>query len=239
VRRLPRQWSVDSTISFENTFARQVARAYCRARHDTACDRRDDAEEVFLPFDNEDLWKNHYAVGDLFRCTFDESRVCSDWFEEKGKGIAKITDWENTIVILGAHFPDMNDWHRTPIDERTPGLLVNASAVRAEISGPRLQGFSHLAGFGLDLLLGGIAAVLVDFLKGRGYRLRSRTLACIGLGVAAVGFGYLLFLLTEMLWVSWVGMLMTGVSWDAVLEVLFHDPHDRDSSPTPPVTAPA
>ena len=247
VRRLPRLWHVDAERAFENTFARQVARAYCAATDDVSCEHRPEALEVFLPFDETRLRENHYSVGKLFTCTKVESRVCTQWEFRGNETLGSALDWPKTIVLLGGDYPDMNDWHRTPIDERTAGLLVNASAVQAELSGPRLERFSHLMGFALDLVFGGLIVAIFtlprssnasletgqsDVSKPQPPSLRTRILVCLLLAPLAIVLGAGLFWLTETLWVSWVGMLMTSLAWHIVLEVMHHDPaHGAGSHP--------
>ena len=89
---------------------------------DDKCERHPEAPEVFLPFD-----KKHLRASPLRKLTICLRRtcrikVCRGWnsLGEPGLGGA--------IVLLGGDYADMNDWHRTPIGERTTGLFINASA---------------------------------------------------------------------------------------------------------------
>lgn len=229
-RRLPRQWYVDDGDPFENTFARQVARAYCRARNDAACDRRADADEVLLPFDGKRLRADHYSVTPLVRCRRVESNVCNSW-EFRG-AMARTQDWRKTIVILGGDSPDLKDVHRTPIGEQTPGLWINASAVRAELYGPRLEGLSHLAGLALDIALGFFtAAVFGGISAALGIRVFWRFV--LGMAVA-VSVSFLVFWKLEIVWVSWIGMLSSGMAWDIIVDLIREDRlHRGGPSATP------
>jgi hypothetical protein len=130
----------------------------------------------------------------------------------------------------------MKDVHRTALGEQTPGLWLNASAVQAELYGPRIEDLSHRTGFGLDIFLGFLTAAVFGGLMAP---LGMRILARFGVAVAvAAVLGSLLFPLLEIVWVSWVGMLISGMAWDVVVDLVF-DHSDGPATPAGGGGAPA
>jgi hypothetical protein len=199
VRRLPRSWlnRDDEDRRNTNTFARAVAWQYCRTH---ACHDHGDADEVHLIYGNQPT-AALYSVRDVADCRRPPSDTrqwvaCTEWVVKDDDATRSLT---GKVVLLGGTYADSEDFHPTPAGERTPGLVINAWGVRAEVEGPTLVESSRLFGLGFDVLM---------------------------LIVPAVGLSVVLFYMGK-LWLTWVVMLVSSLAWNIVLENVDHHEESR------------
>lgn len=236
VRRLVRRWhtSADQEPPFENVFARAVAERYC-LREGASCADVRDADEAFMAFDADSARPHDYAVSELFQCT-DPARVpdptsdrtpCRQWETREGTK----RDWNKSVVLLGGTFPEGRDFHETPRG-RISGLALNAAAVKAEIFGGLWRPFGHFYSFLLDILIG--VCVTLCFLVF--HSLRYKVAASVLLSLPALLLGAVLFS-TGIVWVGWVGMLLTGLPAHIVIETFIGAGHGATEAAT--IAAPA
>jgi CHASE2 domain-containing sensor protein len=228
VRRLPRSWlnRDRDDMPNTNTFARAVAGEYCRTR---TCHEHGHAEEVHLIYGNQPT-NPLYSVRDLAECQAPSTDAgqwvaCTQWMAKDNEETRKLS---GAIVLLGGVYSDAEDFHPTPAGETTPGLMINAWGVRAEIEGPTLVESSRLFGLGLDILVGLLVTV---FFKMPGWTLRQKTLTSFALILPAIGLSYCLFLL-GWLWVTWVVMLLSSMGLNIVTENVSHDEGHSSNKPT-------
>jgi len=229
VRRLPRSWlnrERDDNAS-TNTFARAVAWRYCRTR---TCHDHGGTNEVLLTFGRSSTPRT-YSVRDLLECgeptlPVGASGTCRNW---RLKVDATGRAWSNTILLIGGTFSASRDAYPSPAGESTPGLMLNALGIRAEIEGPTLVESSKLFGLVLDIVVGLIVGYLF---KKPGRSLRWKTVASLSLILPAFLLSVGLFWL-DRLWVTWVVMLVSSMAWNVVIENLSH--HDHPSNTSGPV----
>ena len=249
-RRFPRTWS-DIALhhsEFENTFARQIAEQHCRWPR-SGCRVLGLADEVFISYETSALTgasteassspAPDFSVGDLFNCLSAPNRLCSGW--EKKPGLTLPSD---VAVIVGGTYAASRDFYPTPAGANTPGLLINARAVEAEFRGPKVLEATHGLIWALDILFGCLIGVIFypseKRLQAAFGRLKMAWLvtpdrralflkvgATFVLGLLAMPLSYFLFT-KGVLWVSWVGMLLTILSVHVIVELLRHDePHAK------------
>jgi len=230
VRRLPRSWlnRERDDIASTNTFARAVAWRYCRTR---SCHDHEGADEVLLTFGRSSSLRT-YSVRDLLECgestlPVGASGTCRNW---RLKVDATGRAWSNTILLIGGTFSASRDAYPSPAGESTPGLMLNALGIRAEIEGPTLVESSKLFGLVLDIVVGLIVGYLF---KKPGKSLRWKTWASLLLIFPAFLLSVGLFFWLDMLWVTWVVMLVSSMAWNVVIENLSH--HDHPSNTSGPV----
>ncbi|HET9384926.1 MAG TPA: hypothetical protein VFO67_07245, partial [Gemmatimonadales bacterium] len=159
------------------------------------------------------------SVRDLATCEDppnDEGQwvACTRWMTVDNE---KTRELKGAILLLGGVYSDARDFHPTPAGETTPGLLINAWGVRAEIGGPTLVESSRLFGLGLDILVG----FLVSYFFARPWSLSRKTAASLLLIPAAGVLSIVLFVFGK-LWLTWVIMLVSSMGWNIVLENLGH-----------------
>src|SRR5262245_12300670 len=135
-----------------------------------------------------------------------------------------------SIVLVGGTFG--GDVFAAPTEKPIPGLLLNAQAVRAEIVGPVVEEWPHWVTLLLDMSVGLLIALIfsrrlhrwiVRLLQPRPaaqerWRRRAdhvmwRVGATVGLGLIVYVISWALFSSKEILWLSWVGMLLMGLAW--------------------------
>lgn len=240
MRRLPRKWHMrDGGDSREGqiaelptprSFAGAIAAAFCEKL--PPCPSPD-GDEVFISYGSTVSVQPDYYVRELFECDNPEAHRCTKWSVKTAELLA------NRIVLLGGTFQASRDFHDTPAGSRTPGLIVNAHAVQAEIHGPAVRELGRVVTIALDVLVGltigflfshNAHAVVTRWLrrvpslraKIHGDQVLWRTVASFGLAIGAA-IASVLLLFVGILWLSWIGMVLVGVSWHIVTET----PHMR------------
>jgi hypothetical protein len=131
-------------------------------------------------------------------------------------------------------FKASRDFYPTPLGDSTAGLLINARAAEAEMIGPRVLEASRALSLFLDIVIGALITGIFSFepkwLKMMSKRnvLGFRVLASFALGVLAIPFSFVLFLM-GVLWLSWVGMLLSVLSVHVMIEMFHHNtPHNQE-----------
>jgi CHASE2 domain-containing sensor protein len=232
VRRFPRTWSnlYDNELEYPSTFARQVAAEFCQWPG-SGCRNLGDAKEVFLSYEQTPAsLATDFSVGDLFECepALPADQICRKWVPKTGARLP-----EDVAILLGGTFKASRDFYATPLGENTAGLLINARAVEAEMIGPRVLEASRGLSFVLDVIIGALITGIFSFTPkwlatlSRSRALGLRVVVSFALGALAIPFSYFLFTM-GVLWLSWVGMLLTVLSWHVILEQFHHDkPHKQ------------
>jgi len=239
VRRLPRSWSGEHTHAPGPTFAGAVANVYCLS---SDCEyerpKEGEHEEVFLSYDRRAGVAPDYRLSELFDCPSDKKRP-----SPKGTLCEKLTwkgdlraeaDIRGSIVIVGGTYGASRDFFAMPTGERTAGLQLNAQAVRAEIEGQTIREFPRWLTILLDMGVGLLIAFLFTdrphrwigraltwrpSLRERWQDHASGVLWRVGVTFVVLGGGvfvvsrYVLFPWFDLLWLSWVGMLLTGLAF--------------------------
>ena len=141
-----------------STFAKVIADQYCGA-DGSRCPGRDvDADEIFVTYDSSVVTRR---LSDLLDCEWPANKAgegaCTQWRPK-----AAAAELEGAIVLLGGTFAESRDFYDTPIGPNTPGLLVNAHAVRAEISGGGLRETWRPLAFGADIMLGTVIGLVFE-----------------------------------------------------------------------------
>ncbi|MBV9404633.1 MAG: CHASE2 domain-containing protein [Acidobacteriaceae bacterium] len=161
IRRLPRWiWaSADPQNSerreWERTWPRVIAEAFCNG----PC-TEEAADEIYITYGG--TAPRCFLMRDLAACG-EGDRVQtgnSSWndFQSVAKG---------NIVLIGGIFHDSGDFHRTPLGLSTPGIIVNAYAVKAELLGNGLRDVRQPLAWMLDLLFG---IVIIAFFNKETFR---------------------------------------------------------------------
>jgi hypothetical protein len=222
VRRLPRRWLDRESNASHLSFAAKVAAVYCDRRPDR-CAAPGASEEVYLSYRSNVSMQPDYRVRDLFGCRLVERHLCQTWTFNGGDSL------KESIVLLGGTFQVSGDFHDTAAGPNTPGLIVNAHGVQAEVLGLTMHELARPISLMLDLLVGlAIGAVFgadgrwlrwVPGFKHEAHRSSAwpRTLVTLALAIVAV-VASLVFLRWGILWVSWIGMVVVGVAWHIVWE---------------------
>jgi CHASE2 domain-containing sensor protein len=187
LRRFPRQLRISADPSSgmgiaKDTWARIIVDRYCEGRI-RACQSVKDRSEVFLPIGSEPVL---LKVLDFFSCAkhsgsreFSILKVKEDLLRVQTAG---------KIVLLGGTFASSGDFHETPAG-RDAGIVINARAVEAEISGSGLEEVRPYKSFGLDLATGLI--MLLGFFVIEEIFKQNRVLVTIAGSLAAVGLLWL------------------------------------------------
>jgi CHASE2 domain-containing sensor protein len=214
VRRAFRTWvSKWDGLEYENTLANMVAHAFC-AGHSERC-AQSSGHEVFLRFGASGEGREQgRALRDLVRCTdpADERNPCERWAfigENTLKG---------AIVLLGGTFAASRDFYDTPLGGGTSGLMLNASAVQAEIAGLGVAEAGRWVSLGLDMVIGWC---IVGIFSIHPFALRRSIAWSVALAIPAFLAGHLLFS-WGVLWLGWIGMILSGLTLHVVLEVFSH-----------------
>jgi CHASE2 domain-containing sensor protein len=182
LRRFPREVriSADPTSDmgvFQNSWARLIGDSFCTGRV-PSCTSIDDRSEVFLPIGAEPvLLSVHY----FFSCTPHSGP--RKFSIQKGKEDLLKLQTSGRIVLLGGTFASSGDFHETPAG-RDAGIVINARAVEAEISGSGLEEVKPYKSFGLDLATG-LVMLLGFFVLEEIFR-QNRVLVTISGSLAAV-----------------------------------------------------
>ena len=223
VRRLPTAWHGHDERPV-TTFAAAVVDAYFKKLRQPWPDG-DEEREVLVPFGSSvSLAPDHY-VSELFKCPPKST-------PGRCTPISQFADFRDAVVLFGGTFRASRDFVDTPAG-RTAGLLLNAHAVQALVHGPEVGEFHRLFILGLDFAIG--LLIVMTFETGaprtRGllqrWHLVTRAnsalpsiLQSIAIAIVAAILSVPLFFLFGLLWVSWVGMFLTGLAWHLVAELL-------------------
>lgn len=239
VRRLPRRWH-DQADRKHKTFAGAVADRYCA--HSSSCDskKRGKSEgDIFISYNSTVSRTPDYFVRNLFDCEWEQagdgSRRCRAWTWKANSEAMK--DLNEKIVLIGGTFGASRDFFDTAEGERTSGLIVNAHAVQAELRGPFISELSPPVTLWLDILVGFSIAYLFgpsshrhigrilrpvprlgQWFRTQADRTGWRVAGSIILAVVVGLLSYPLLGLLDILWFSWIGMVLVGVSWHLVSE---------------------
>ena len=236
VRRFPREWLwAEKHQKQTNTFAREIAAKHCRVAG-VQCTELGDAEEVFISYESSSVVSPpaaDFSIADLFECA-SEKPICTEWRVKGGVSLPK-----NVGVLLGGTFDQSRDFYPTPIHARTPGLIINARAVEAEFKGPKVLEATHLFSILFDVLIGCLIIRIFGLSHEPFERLLTRlpmrlsgqtaswlflilrVVACALLAIPAVLTSRMLFEF-GILWISWVGMILTTLGWHVIVDLLKH-----------------
>jgi hypothetical protein len=204
VRRLSRHWKSLRSGTAHETFAGEIAHIYSGGRSDMYGD------DVFMTWGAIDTATDSHRVRDMFECPARRRGttgfICEEWTRKPDAG-----KLEGAIVLLGGTFGASRDFFPTPLGERTPGLVINAHAVRAEILGPPIGELPRLVTWLIDVCVG-VLIVLIFKVRPHSKDVVWRVVATAVLGVAAAVVSYsVLFVHCHVLWLSWIAMLLTGL----------------------------
>jgi hypothetical protein len=241
VRRLPRRWYEREMP--RRTFAGTVADLYCERSH--ACAERASEHssepphgDIFVSYGSFVSRTPDYYVRDLFECEqpVTPGQPCRRWRPKPESNEDAETNLPGSVVLIGGTFGASRDFFDTPSGERTSGLIVNAHAVAAEIHGPVISEFSPLVTLSLDVLVGlwiaylfgptsahQVGRVLQRALGSPKWlsadRAEWRVLASLFAVIVLAVLSYPLLHWTHIIWFSWIGMILVGVSWHLVFEM--------------------
>jgi len=206
VRRFPREVFVVGRTKPQATWAAKIGEVYCEGRCAAS-----HPSELLIPYRSP--IGDRYKLCELIPCPGEspENSLSPQQMETLRSRIMK----QKSIVLLGGTFGAARDEYDTPIGP-TSGLVLNAYAVRAEISGGVTELHPPIAGFALDLLIG--IFISVKFI------LREHAVDLDRLGLIRWLFGFYAWVIGVALFVSlvlaaWVGLLW--ISWVGVILVLF------------------
>ena len=158
LRRFPRELGISadpesSGLSVNReTWARKIGDRFCERN---PCPSVPNRSEVFLPVGTRTV---SYSVLDFFSCS--KSALPREFGISEGKRDVLKQLTAGKIVLLGGTFASSGDFYETP-GGRDSGIVVNARAVEAEISGSGLGEVKPYVSFGLDLVTG--AMMLMAF----------------------------------------------------------------------------
>ncbi len=152
LRRFPRRVRLSGDPQPEPSWASLIAAKYC-AHH--AC-KQQRADEVILSYNVNRPYE--FTTPELFDCDGNPRLEEPRWREFKARA-------ENKIVLVGGTFPESGDFHRTAAGHRTPGLLVNAYAIQAEIDGSGVEEVKRPWAVAFDILIGLILTRVLPFLE--------------------------------------------------------------------------
>lgn len=152
IRRFPRFTKIGRSEP-KPSWAKQVADAFCPGMHCTS----ENAPEIYVSYRGNG--PHSYKMQELFTCPQEPLKLVPEgprW--EEFKHLAK-----GKIVLIGGTFDKphdkllpnpVSDIHPTPAGHDTPGLIVNAYAVKAELEGNGFKSVSQPQAWLLDFALG-------------------------------------------------------------------------------------
>jgi CHASE2 domain-containing sensor protein len=230
VRRLPRTLLDERNPKPRRptirTFAAAVRAAFCDTSK--ACDNKkfkneeQKNSEFYISYGQNVSLSADYAVRELFDCmtlgvkNSPQENLCQEWKWDPTDG-ARLDD---AIVLLGGTYGTSRDFFLTPAGQRISGLIMNAHAVHGEIHGPVVKEHERFQIFLLDVWFGLLIAfcfTLTSWLQPE--RAWLGAVLSISLAIVAIAFFFVPRLLDSgILWLSWTGILLMGVSWHIVTE---------------------
>jgi CHASE2 domain-containing sensor protein len=225
VRVLTREWieEPNQLVPYTNTLARAVAEASC----EFPCAYNDRPAEAVIRIPEE--LPKALPLSELFTCATDPAGLCRqltavDGMQDKLHG---------KIVLFGAAFAESRDFYETAVDSRTPGVTLNALAVSNELSESVLHELVGWPAMLIDLAVAAIVfGIFYERADGRPLirSLRRRIVLCF---VAVPLFLFVVswsLLQRDVLWLTWIGILVFGLAWHLVIEVAVESEHDGDIS---------
>jgi hypothetical protein len=193
------------------TWASAIAREFCETPSSGCSDDADPKPEVFVSYGFQE--PQRFRARDVFR-----SDETGRWILAESTEFTSAITERHTIILIGGTFAAARDLYETPIG-RIPGLLLNAYAVQAELSGLTIDEFSRPLTVGLDILIGLAVGYLVHY---KGKRFRKVILLGLGSILVAVFISAFSFWL-GFLWASCVGVA-AGMPLHLLIEVARANP---------------
>jgi hypothetical protein len=204
IRRLPRYypWSGHEN-RFLSTLPRRTAMEFSLLEHRSF---DSDADEVMVTFQGEKL--ERMLAREILACPTSDQMAAGQFdnlFLNASIANQKPNHLEGRIVLIGGTFSAGRDFHETPLGTR-PGVVINANAIQAELSGHFIHDPPKFWLFILDLSIGSVVAYII-WVAGVKKPRPLIWISIIAVVLLYVLAGILLYS-SDILWLSWTGALI-------------------------------
>ena len=176
------------------TWASAVVQTYCETPS-SGCFTHDAKSEVYVSYGFQQ--PKRFDTADVFQCAANDNWTPSGLLAQD---FTKAISERHVVILIGGGFAESKDFHETPIG-RIPGVLMNAYAIQAELSGVTISAVPRPLTLPLDVLVGLGVARMSRKTKSLG----AVILTAAGSIIAAIVTSAFLFW-SGFFWVSFIGV---------------------------------